>query len=76
MIEEAAEDNMITQPRKKRAHEEIRVLGNDILHDEWQPVDEASADLARRYTQRVLEDFYDDRETVEAMLVKAGRLKV
>ena len=73
-IDEAANDGILTETRKKRAHEEIRVLGNDVLHDDWRLIDEAEIESTHRYAQRVLEDFYDTRSTVEAQLVKKGRL--
>lgn len=72
-IDMAADDGVITQARKRRAHEEIRVLGNDVLHDEWQPIPLEDVKAARHYAQRVLEDFYDDRESVLRLLRDAGR---
>jgi hypothetical protein len=73
-IDAAAWDKLITETRQKRAHENIRVLGNDILHDDWREVDESEFAEAQKYTQRILEDFYDDRPTVEARLKVLGRL--
>jgi uncharacterized protein DUF4145 len=67
-IDAAASDNVITETRQKRAHDNIRVLGNDILHDDWREVLEDEFTDAHKYTQRILEDFYDDRPTVEARL--------
>ena len=37
-IDAAAKDGVITAARQKRAHEEVRVLGNDVLHDEWHEI--------------------------------------
>jgi hypothetical protein len=74
-IEAAAADGVITAPRKERAHAEIRVLGNDVLHDEYRPVDPEEVKLAHHYTQRILEDFYDDRPTTLAQLKAKGRIK-
>jgi hypothetical protein len=74
-IDEAAADGTITAARSKRAHEDIRVLGNDVLHDEWREVTAEEFDLAHRYAQRILEDFYDDRPSVEALLISKGRIK-
>jgi hypothetical protein len=34
-IDEAAADGTITAARSRRAHEDIRVLGNDVLHEDW-----------------------------------------
>jgi hypothetical protein len=72
-IDAAAWDKIITETRQKRAHESIRVLGNDILHDDWREVLEDEFDDAHKYTQRILEDFYDDRPTVEARLTSEKR---
>jgi hypothetical protein len=72
-IDEAAKDGVITEARKKRAHEDIRVLGNDILHDDWRELSEEDVEPAHRYTQRVLEDLYDDRTSVLKQLREAGR---
>ncbi|MCI0339183.1 MAG: DUF4145 domain-containing protein [Acidobacteria bacterium] len=73
-IDEAANDGIITDARRRRAHEEVRVLGNDVLHDEWREVKDEEVELAHLYTQRILEDFYDDRETVVKKLIELGRL--
>jgi hypothetical protein len=43
-------------------------LGNDVLHDDWREVLPGEYEDAHKYTQRILEDFYDDRPTVEARL--------
>lgn len=72
-IDMAADDGAITQARKRRAHDEIRVLGNDVLHDEWHEIAQADVEAARHYAQRILEDFYDDRESVLKLLRGAGR---
>lgn len=73
-IENAAKDGVITEARKKRAHDEIRVLGNDVLHDDWKEISKEDAEAARHYCQRILEDFYDDRNSVEVLLLKANRI--
>ena len=72
-IEAAANDGVITETRKKRAEENIRVLGNDILHDNWREVMQEEFEEAHKYSQRILEDLYDDRATVEARLTAKGR---
>jgi Domain of unknown function (DUF4145) len=74
-IDEAAADGAITAARSKRAHDDIRVLGNDILHDDWREVTGDEFDQAHHYAQRILEDFYDDRSSVEALLIEKGRMK-
>lgn len=73
-IDAAADDGVITQARKRRAHDEVRVLGNDVLHDEWHEIPADEVEASRHYAQRVLEDFYDDRESVLKLLRAAGRV--
>lgn len=73
-IDLAAADGIITASRQRRAHEEIRVLGNDVLHEEWRAIPEADVEAARHYAQRILEDFYDDRPSVVRTLRTAKRL--
>jgi hypothetical protein len=75
-IDEASADGVITAARKRRAHEELRVLGNDVLHDEWKEVKLEEVEPAHQYAQRILEDFYDDRATVLESLKVAGRTPV
>jgi len=72
-IDLAGSDGAITQSRRLRAHDEIRVLGNDVLHDEWHPIDPADVLAAHHYAQRILEDFYDDRASVLKLLLAKGR---
>ena len=73
-IESAAADGTITEARKLRAHQEVRVLGNDVLHDDWKKVTEVDAELARDYTQRIIEDFYDHRDSTLNQLRLKGRV--
>jgi hypothetical protein len=73
-IDEAAKDGVITASRQRKAHEEIRVLGNDVLHDEWHEIPKEDVEAARHYCQRILEDFYDDRESVIKLLRGASRV--
>lgn len=73
-IDEATKDGVITVSRQRKAHEEIRVLGNDVLHDEWHEIPEDDVEAARHYMQRILEDFYDDRESVLSLLREAKRV--
>lgn len=74
-IEKASDEGVITKARSKRAHEEIRVLGNDVMHEEWRELNRDDVELARHYSQRILEDFYDDRATILALLSAAGRIR-
>ncbi len=53
-IDEAAEDGVITAARSKRAHDDVRVLGNDVLHDEWREVTEEEIEASHHYVQRIL----------------------
>jgi hypothetical protein len=73
-IDEAAADGIITDARKRRAHDDIRVLGNDVLHDDWRIVTNDEVDESHHYSQRILEDFYDDRPTVEGILKVKNRI--
>lgn len=73
-IDEVASDGIITRARQRRAHEEVRVLGNDVLHEEWRPIEEREYAASHHYTQRILEDFYDHRSEVEALLRQAKRI--
>lgn len=73
-IDTAAADGVITEARRRRAHDEVRVLGNDVLHDEWREIDAAEALSAHHYVQRIAEDLYDDRTSVEALLIAKGRI--
>jgi hypothetical protein len=73
-IDAAAADGVITQARQKKAHDDIRALGNDVLHDDWRVVADDEVEDAHRYMQRILEDLYDDRITVETILIAKGRL--
>jgi Domain of unknown function (DUF4145) len=73
-IDAAAADGAITDARRVRAHDEIRSLGNDVLHDDWRPVTDEAVEAAHRYMQRILEDFYDDRATVEKILKAKKRI--
>ncbi len=72
-IDEAAKEGMITEALRQRAHDNVRDLGNDIMHDEWREVDAEEFASAHRYVQRIIESFYDSRPQVEGLLTKAGR---
>jgi Domain of unknown function (DUF4145) len=73
-INDAAKDGVITAARRQRAHDDIRVLGNDVLHDPWREVKEPEYSDAHHYSQRILEDFYDHRAEVLVTLKAAGRV--
>jgi hypothetical protein len=67
-IDLAKQEGIISLALCKRAHEKIRVVGNDILHDEWREVLDQEVEETREYCQRVLEAFYDDIETVSKII--------
>lgn len=73
-IDAAAADGVITDARKERAHDNIRSLGNDVLHEDWREVRDDEVQDAHRYMQRILEDLYDDRATVEKILKAKKRI--
>ena len=73
-IEMAAADGVITESLKTRAHKEIRVLGNDVLHDEYRKIESQEVEDSHHYVQRILEAFYDHRDSVESTLREKGRL--
>jgi hypothetical protein len=73
-IDDAADDGVITAARKQKAHEDIRVLGNEVVHDEWREISQAEVESALHYAQRIFEDLYDDRGTVLKILKNKGRL--
>ena len=73
-IEAASRDGVITSARRQRAHDLVRTLGNDVLHDDWRPVDTEEAQSAHHYVGRVIEDLYDDRDTVEGILKSKERV--
>ncbi len=73
-IDEAAADGVITAARQRRAHEEVRVLGNDVLHDDWHQISLEDVEAAHHYVQRILEDVYDDRDSVLKLLRNAARV--
>jgi hypothetical protein len=73
-IDAAATDGAITAARKQQAHDDIRTLGNDVLHEDWREVTDDEVEDTHRYTQRILEDLYDHRPSVEKVLKQKGRL--
>jgi hypothetical protein len=74
-IDQAADDGVITAARKQKAHEDVRVLGNEVVHQDWRLVDEAEVEAAMHYVQRILEDFYDDRDSVVGILIGKNRIQ-
>jgi hypothetical protein len=74
-IDDAAVDGVMTSARSQKAHDDIRVLGNEVVHDDWRAVDESEVQAALHYAQRILEDLYDDRAEVEKILLAKNRIK-
>jgi len=74
-IDEAAADGILTATLQKRSHDEIRDLGNDVLHDEYRQIEKDEVTASHHYVHRILEAFYDHRPTVEATLKAKGRLR-
>jgi hypothetical protein len=73
-IDQAESDHVITAARKRQVHEDVRRLGNDVVHDPWRLVTVIEYEQAHQYVEWLLEDFYADRPTVQAELVAANRL--
>jgi Domain of unknown function (DUF4145) len=73
-IDEAAKEGVITAARQQRAHDDVRVLGNDVLHEDWRLVTEEEYSAAHHYVQRIVEDLYDHRAEVEGALRAIGRI--
>jgi hypothetical protein len=73
-IETVGNDGVITSARRQRAQDLIRTLGNDVLHDDWREVNSEEVKAVYKYVSRIIEDFYDDRETVVSVLVEKQRI--
>ncbi len=73
-IDLAAADGVIAAARRQRAHHDVRLTGNDVLHDPWREVGADETEAAAMLVHRLIEDLYGDRETVEAVLAEKGRL--
>ncbi|MCU1490247.1 MAG: hypothetical protein JWM85_1652 [Acidimicrobiaceae bacterium] len=73
-IDAAAGDHVITAARKRQVHEDVRRIGNDVVHEDWRPVAEEEFAKAHDYVVWLLEDLYADRPTVVAELQTASRL--
>ncbi len=71
-IDAAAGDHIITEVRKRQVHDDVRRLGNDIVHEDWRAGNVDGFLRAHEYQVWILEDFYADRSTVLAELQNAG----
>ncbi len=72
-IDGAAKDGVITLARKKRLRTDFQGIGGDTSADETCEFTEHEVQMARQSCQRIIEDFYDDRESVLKLLRDAGR---
>ena len=72
-IDAAHADGIITLAHQKRAHSDIRTLGNDILHEEWREVSAEEVQLAHTYLLWIIQDFYGSRPEIEEQLAAKGR---
>ena len=72
-IATATADGVITATLNMRAAENIKDLGNDVVHDAWREVTSEEVESSRHYSQRILEAFYDNREIVERTLTEKKR---
>lgn len=74
-IELAGEEGIISAALSKRAHDKIKILGDDVLHEDWRDVTPTEVEESLNYALRILEAFYDDRETTVSILKSKKRLK-
>ena len=54
LADAVAADGVITEALRKRAHDNVRSLGNDVLHDDWREVTPDELEDAHHYMQRIL----------------------
>ena len=59
-IDAAAENGLIAGARKRHAHENVRVLGTDFIHEEWREITKEEFEEAREYAQGILKDIYEN----------------
>lgn len=70
-LDAAAQEGIITRARHRKGQ---RVLGHDVIDDEWHEPPRVDLEALRRFTQRMLEDLYEDRPATVLLLRDAGRL--
>lgn len=75
-IELAGDEGIISAALSKKAHDKIKVLGDDVLHEDWRFVTAEEVEESLNYALRIIEAFYDDRETVVTILKAKKRIKV
>ena len=66
---------VLTAARCKRAQDLVRVLGNDVLHDDWRAIESSEVADSHHYVGRIIEDLYDERASVLKILVDAERIQ-
>jgi Domain of unknown function (DUF4145) len=74
-IQEIAADHIINESRRLQVDHNIRLLGNDIVHDDWREVTHEEYESALTYATWILNDLYADRPTVESQLLHLKRLQ-
>lgn len=67
-------EGLITAVPEARAKANIKNLANDILHDPWFEVTADEYRTSHGFVRKVIECFYDDRPTAEALLRKNQRI--
>lgn len=73
-IEEATSDHILTKAREKQVHDDIKVLGDEVVHRPWREISKEEVESSLKYVLWIIHDLYDDRSTVEAELQRLGRL--
>lgn len=71
----AAKEGLLTDTLAKKALDKAKVLGDDVLHQDYRIILADEVNDSLKYVARVIEEFYEEREEVEKILVVKGRLK-
>jgi len=73
-ITKASKDGVIHVARIKRAETDIKVLGDEVVHRDWREISTDEAMMVLTYTSQIIQDLYQDRDTVEGLLKEKGRI--
>ena len=73
-IEEAVKDGVLMIARGERAKNDIKVLGDEVVHREWREISDEEVFKALEYTLWIIRDFYDGRDTIERVLKQKNRI--
>lgn len=73
-INNATKEGVLTIALQKRAFNIVKALGDEILHQSWRNITEEQYEDSHEYTQRIIENFYDDPETVREILIEKKRI--